>query len=95
MFALNCPDLDRTVLVFDHSVVARTRTHHGTVVEFRCACGADGVGLEDPGAAPGRMLYHLAEPEAAWRLCPRSRAGNLGADESAAVSRTVDVEAAV
>ena len=65
MFALNCPDLDRTILVFDHRVVARTRTHHGSVVEFHCPCGADGVGLNDPGATTGRMLYHLAEPKAA------------------------------
>ena len=34
MFAVICPDLDRKVLVLDHDVVARTRTHHGTVVEF-------------------------------------------------------------
>ena len=65
MFAVICPDLDREILVFEHNVVARTRTHHGTVVEFHCPCGAGGVGLNDPGATSGRMLQHLAQPTVA------------------------------
>jgi hypothetical protein len=65
MFAVICPDLDRKVLVLDHDIVARTRTHHGTVVEFHCPCGAGGVGLNDPGTTPGRILYHQTQPKAA------------------------------
>jgi hypothetical protein len=58
VFAVTCPDLDQEVLVFDQHVLARTPTRHGTVVEFHCPCGGEGVRLTDPGAASGKLVHH-------------------------------------
>lgn len=58
MFAVTCPALDQEVLVFDQFVLARTPTRHGTVVEFHCPCGGEGVRLTDPGATSGKLVHH-------------------------------------
>lgn len=65
MFVVNCPQLDREVVVFDRLIDARTPTRHGTVVEFRCPCGGSGVRLNDPGAVSGRMVHHQSRSAAA------------------------------
>ena len=65
MFHVTCPSLDQKVLVFDQHVRARTLTRYGTVVEFACPCGGNGVRLNDPGAVSGRLVRHESHAQAA------------------------------
>ena len=65
MFVVDCPELETQVLVFDRQIEARVPTRHGTVVQFRCSCGATGARLNDPGAVSGRLVVHRAAAAAA------------------------------
>ena len=58
MFSIFCPSLDHEVLLSTRQMTALTNTHHGIVVEFECACGADGVYLTGASAESGGLVYH-------------------------------------
>jgi hypothetical protein len=58
MFSIFCPDLDHEVLLSTRRVTAITNTHRGTVVEFACVCGADGVYVTGASAPSSGLVYH-------------------------------------
>ena len=58
MFSIFCPALDKEILLSTRDITALTNTRHGIVVEFDCACGADGVYLTGAAAAPSHLVYH-------------------------------------
>jgi hypothetical protein len=60
MFSIQCPSLDREVLVLmsTRQLTSMTNTPHGIVMEFECPCGAQGVYLTGNAAKPSRVIYH-------------------------------------
>ncbi len=58
MFSIFCPTLDHEVLLSTRQITAMTKTHHGIVVEFGCACGADGAYLTGASAPSSRLVNH-------------------------------------
>jgi hypothetical protein len=58
MFSIFCPALDHEVLLSTRQMTAMTNTHRGIVVEFECACGADGVYLTGASAPASGLVYH-------------------------------------
>ncbi len=58
MFSIFCPVLDHEVLLSTRQVTAMTNTRRGIVVEFECACGADGVYLTGAAAPSSDLVYH-------------------------------------
>jgi hypothetical protein len=58
MFSVLCPVRDHEVLLSTRQITAMTNTRHGIVVQFECACGADGVYLTGAAAPSSRLVSH-------------------------------------
>lgn len=58
MFFTECPKLDRGVVVLDHQIDAWSYTDAGTLLDFRCECGAWSVHLTGPDETVGRVIFH-------------------------------------
>ena len=58
MFSIFCPALDQEVLLSTRQMTALTNTQNGIVVEFECACGADGVYLTGASAPSRGLVAH-------------------------------------
>jgi hypothetical protein len=65
VFIIDCPDLDRDVLVLDDQIHALSHTPNGTATEFVCSCGSWAVYLTGPIQTSGHLIFHQAIPAAA------------------------------
>jgi hypothetical protein len=62
MFSIECPFLDREVLLSNYLVNVISTTQHGVVVEFDCVCGAQGVYVTGETPSNRRVIYHQHAP---------------------------------